>query len=68
MSAVFSQNLRRIDFQDFLKFVAVRSFTADSSLIEPTGSVNTTPHTRPFFTVKYMRTCMAQVWVRTHPI
>ena len=35
MSAVFSQNLRRVDFQDFWRFVAVRSLTADSSLLQP---------------------------------
>ena len=45
MSAVFSKNLRRVDFQDFLNVVAVRSFTADGSLLQPTGCVNTTHHT-----------------------
>ena len=35
--AVFSKNLRRVDFQDFFRFVADRSFTADSSLLQPTG-------------------------------
>ena len=33
----------------FFWFVAVRSFTADSSLLQPTGGVNTTPHTSHFF-------------------
>ena len=32
-------NLRRVDFQEFFQFVAVRSFTADSSLLQPTGGV-----------------------------
>ena len=36
-------------FKIFL-FVAVRSFTADSSLLQPTGGVNTTPHTSYFLT------------------
>ena len=35
-------------FKMFLRFVAVRSFTADSSLLQPTGGVNTTPHTVHF--------------------
>ena len=43
--AVFSQNLRRVDFQDFLRFVAVGSFTADSSLLQLTGV--RTPHLTP---------------------
>ena len=34
-------------FKNF-RFVAVRSFTADSSLLQPTGGVNTTPHTSHF--------------------
>ena len=32
----------------FLRFVAVRSITADNSLLQPTGCVNTTPHTVHF--------------------
>ena len=40
--AVFSQNVRRVDFQVFF-FVAVRSLTADSSLL--------TPHTSHFRSV-----------------
>ena len=35
-------------FKIFLRFVAVRSFTADSCLLQPTGGVNTTPHTSYF--------------------
>ena len=38
--------------QDFL-FVAVRSFTADSSLLQPTESVNSTPHTSHFLTFSH---------------
>ena len=37
LCAVFSQNLTLVDFQDFLRLVAVKSFTADSSLLQPTG-------------------------------
>ena len=44
MSAVFSQNLRRVDFQDFFRFVAVRSFTADSRLLQPTECEHHTSH------------------------
>ena len=40
-------------FKNFKKFVAVRPFTADSSLLQPTGGVNTTPHTS-YFTSNYM--------------
>ena len=32
----------------FFEFVVVGSFTADSNLLQPTGSVNSTPHTSPF--------------------
>ena len=36
-------------FHDFFwRFAAVRSFTADSGLLQPTGCVNTTPHTSIF--------------------
>ena len=47
--AVFGQNLRRADFQDF--FVAVGSFTADGGLLQPTGGVKTTPHKTIFRSV-----------------
>ena len=36
------------DFLFVLLFVAVRSFTADSSLLQPTRGVNSTPHTSHF--------------------
>ena len=42
--AVFGQNLRRADFQDFFYVVAVRSFTADGGLLQPTGGAKTTTH------------------------
>ena len=58
VSAVFSQNLRRVDFQDFLRFVAVRSFTADSGLLQHTVQ----------FSQWITCTRMAQVGVRTHSI
>ena len=37
-------------------FVAVGSFTADSNLLQPTGGVNSTPHTSPFS--RSQRTCL----------
>ena len=40
--AVLGQNLRRAAFKIFY-FVAVRSFTADGGLLQPTGRVKTTP-------------------------
>ena len=36
-----------MDFRQFF-FVVVRSFTADSNLLQPTGGVNSTPHTSHF--------------------
>ena len=44
--AVFGKNPRRAAFKIF--FVAVRSFTADGGLLQPTGCVKTTPHTSIF--------------------
>ena len=47
----------------FFKFVAVRSFAADSSLLQPTGGVSTTRHTSHVLTFSHLntRTCVAQV-------
>ena len=45
---VFSHNLKRVDFQDFFRFVAVGSLTADSSLLQPTGVWTPPPHTSIF--------------------
>ena len=42
----FTKLLRNDTLQDF--FVVVRWFTADSSLLQPTGRVNSTPHTSHF--------------------
>ena len=42
----FTKLLRSGTLQDF--FVVVRSFTADSSLLQPTECVNSTPHTSHF--------------------
>ena len=42
----FTKLLRSDTLQDF--FVVVRSFTADSNLLQPTGGVNSTPRTSPF--------------------
>ena len=56
----------------FFQFVAVRSFTADSSLLQPTGSVNTTPHTSHFFTDSHahawlkLRVCRAHIMCHPH--
>ena len=49
VSAAFSQNLRRVDFQDVFLFVAVRSLTADSSLLQPMGWCEHHTSHRPFF-------------------
>ena len=47
--AVFGQNLRRATFKIcFYHFVAVRSFTADRSLLQPTEDVKITPYTSIF--------------------
>ena len=57
----------------FLKrIVVVGSFTADGNLLEPTGSVNSTPHTSPFSRSQRARvmmcdTTLAQVFVRVIP-
>ena len=40
----------------FKKIVAVRSFTADSNLLQPTGSVNRTPSHVTFSRVSRTRT------------
>ena len=52
-------------FKFFLKFVAVRSFTADSSLLQPTEGVNTTPHTSYFHSEIHAHTHGSNL-VRTH--
>ena len=46
-------------------FVVVRSFTADSNLLQPTGDVNSTPHTSHFLVDSHLttRTCVAQAQV-----
>ena len=48
-------------------FVVVRSFTADSNLLQPTEGVSCTPHTSHFLVDSHLmtRTCVAQVW-RAH--
>ena len=49
--------------------VVVGSFTADSNLLQPTGGVNSTPHTSPFSRSQRMMcyTTLAQVFVRVIP-
>ena len=51
-------------------FVAVRSFTADSSLLQPTASVNTTPHTSHFFADLYahawFKSCVWRAHITCH--
>ena len=55
----------------FIWFVAVGSFTAGSNLLQPTGGVNSTPHTSPFSRSQRARmmcdTTVAQVLVRVIP-
>ena len=46
LCSFFTKLLRSDTLQNF--FVVVRSFTADSSLLQPTGGVNSTPHTSHF--------------------
>ena len=41
-------------------FVGVRSFTADSNLLQPTGGVNSTPHTSPFLVFARMFNSVAR--------
>ena len=55
----FTKLLRSDTLQDFF-FVVVRSFTADSNLLQPTVCVNSTPHTSHFL-VDQTRTRVAQV-------
>ena len=43
----FTKLLRSDTLQDFF-VVVVRSFTADSNLLQPTVSLNSTPHTSHF--------------------
>ena len=52
-------------FKNFLRFVAVRSSTADSGLLQPTGGVNTTPHTSIFHSESHAHAWL-KFWVRTH--
>ena len=52
--------LRVAFWQVFLKFVVVRSFTADSNLLQPTGCVNRTPSH-----VTFSRICMHSFQCRT---
>ena len=61
-SGFFTKLLRSDTLQRFFKFVVVRSFTADSNLLQPTGGVNSTPHTSHFLLDSHLmsRTCVAQ--------
>ena len=54
---------QKLHFASFL--VVVRSFTADSNLLQPTGCVNSTPHTSHFLVYSHLmtRTCVAQAQV-----
>ena len=60
----------------FEKNVEVRSFTADSNLLQPTGAVNSTPHTSHFLAPAcahfHVTSTLAQVWraahISLHPI
>ena len=57
----FTKLLRSDSLQDF--FVVVRSFTAESNLLQPTEGVNSTPHTSHFVVDTHLmtRTRVAQV-------
>ena len=52
------------------EFVAGRSFTADSSLLQPTGGVNTTPHTLHFLTDSHahawLKSCVCRARITCH--
>ena len=55
-----------------LKIVVEGSFTADGNLLQPTGCVNSTLHTSPFFSclracVRICHTTVAQVCASSHP-
>ena len=51
-------------------FVAVRSFTADSSLLQPTVCVNTTPHTSHFLidlhAHAWLKSCVCRAHIMCH--
>ena len=57
-------------FFNYFWFVAVGSFTADSSLLQPTGSVNTTPHTSYFLTDlhahAWLKSCVCRARITCH--
>ena len=61
LCSFFTKLLRSDTLQDF--FVVVRSFTADSSLLQPTGCANSTPHKSHFLMFAHWmpRTRVAQV-------
>ena len=53
------------------KNVVVRSFTADTNLLQPTGGVNSTPHTSHFHALActhfhVAHVTLAQVWLSAH--
>ena len=56
--------LRNDTLQDYI-YVVVRSFTAESNLLQPTGGVNSTPHTSHFLVDSHLmtRACVAQAQV-----
>ena len=55
----------------FLQFVAIRSFTADRSLLQPTDSVTTTLHTSHFLTESHahawLKSCVWRAHTMCHP-
>ena len=57
-------------FQDFLQFVAVRSFTADSSLLQPTGVCeHHTPHVTFFIDLHahaWLKSCVCRARIMCH--
>ena len=54
----------------FFQFVAVRSFTADSSLLQPKGGVNTTLHTSHFLVQlhghAWLKSCVCRARITCH--
>ena len=66
----FTQTSDESTFKIFW-FVAVRSFTGDSSLLQPTVCVNTTPHTSHFLTElhahAWLKSCVCHARIMCHP-
>ena len=71
-SSWWNWDKKLVELMRFFLFVVVGSFTADSNLLQPTGGVNSTPHTSTFSRsqralVMMCHTTLAQVLVRVIP-